>query len=85
MMQIETCAPPAVRSPRKRNRYDEFLTAIKQAGGNWASVPVEEVTGSTSGRKQTTIFQAARTRGLHVTTTIQAGRLYARLAPQENI
>jgi hypothetical protein len=57
------------------------MDAIREAAGVWVRLPIEEVTGASNARKQTTIHTAAAGRGIRVTTTIQEGRLFARLMP----
>jgi hypothetical protein len=83
-MPIETNAPPMDRRPTRPvggGKYQSFMDAIRAAGSAWVSLPLEEVTGASNARKQTTIHTAAAGRGIRVATTIQEGRLFARLMP----
>jgi hypothetical protein len=80
-MPIEYAPPPVERPLNLRYRlsYAEFLAGVRNANGRWLSLPLTEVTGPTKGSKQSKILLGARVRGFRVQTTIQAGRLYARL------
>jgi hypothetical protein len=55
------------------------MTVVRNLDGEWASIPLEEIAGAANVNKQNSIGQAAKTRGFRVQTTVQAGRLYARL------
>lgn len=77
-MPIEFTPPPAGRSIRRT--YDalfEILTTLPS--GEWASLPLDEVGGPTNRHKQSTLHVAAVCRGRKVQTTIQQGRIYARI------
>jgi hypothetical protein len=77
-MQIEFTTPPKPRQPR--GNYDAFLGAIRRSA-DWVSVAVEEIGGNDTKQKQSTILLAAKVRKFRVQTSVQRGRLYARLIP----
>ena len=79
-MPIESTAPPVDRPLRRTSprSYREFLERVREAGGDWVSLPVEEITGATPAAKQVAILRGSSVRRLRVQTTIQQGRLYAR-------
>jgi hypothetical protein len=73
-MQIEVHAPPG--GPRRS--YLKFLDRVRVEGGNWVSVPLDEVSGETVKTKQSVVLNAAKNRGLRVQTTVQKERIYVR-------
>jgi hypothetical protein len=73
-MQIEVHAPPGAL----RRSYLEFLERVRVEGGNWVSVPLDDVSGDSIKTKQSVILSAAKNKGLRVQTTVQKGRIYVR-------
>jgi hypothetical protein len=81
-MPIETTAPPFTRAnngSRLKGKYADFFDRIRELKGGWVSLPLDEITGATPTLKQIRIHAAAASRGIRLNTTIQEGRLYARL------
>jgi hypothetical protein len=78
-MPIEATAPPVDRPIRTAPRsYSQFLDRVREAQGEWLSLPIEEISGAKPATKQVAILRGAAVRGFKVQTTIQEGRLYAR-------
>lgn len=75
-MSVEYGPPP---TPTTYNSYEEFFTALLSKPGEWVSVPLGDISGSTPRNKQITIHTAAHKRGVRVRTTVQDGRFYARI------
>jgi hypothetical protein len=79
-MPVETGAPPVNRQPRALQKsYTEFVNAIVHEAGGWVSLSLDEVTGSSGKYKQSNVLQCAKSRGVLIHTSVQEGRLYARL------
>jgi len=76
-MPIETTPPPASRAVRRN--YDALFEALTASPGEWASLPLDEVGGETMRDKQGALHVGARCRGRKVQTTVQQGRIYARI------
>jgi hypothetical protein len=67
---------------RQRFSYDEVINQLKAAApGEWVQLDPAAIDGVHHGTKQARLHQAARQRGLKVTTVFRlpADRLYARL------
>lgn len=76
-MPIELAPPPTGRTFRRN--YDALFATLTAAPGEWASLPLDEVGGETMRDKQGALHVAARCRSRKVQTTIQQGRIYARI------
>jgi len=60
-------------------RYDNLFSALLARPGEWCSLPLVEIAGESPARKQISILNNASLRGIKIKTTVQEGRLYARL------
>jgi len=76
-MPAELGAPP--RENQRRHTYKHLFNLLTCSPGEWASVPIDEVGGDTATKKHTCIHSRARQMGVRVQTTIQDGRVYARI------
>lgn len=75
--------PAALGAPsherQRRHTYKHFFDLLTRNSGEWGSLPLDEVGGKTPTEKHTRIHSGARQMRLQVQTTIQAGRIYARI------
>jgi hypothetical protein len=78
-MPVELSPPQVERRRRRRESYPSFFAALIDRCGEWASLPLDEVAGKTDEAKQSIIWSLARIRGLRVQTTVQDGRIFARV------
>jgi hypothetical protein len=82
-MEIETGAPPVVRPHRSRSPQRSYAKFFQELGvvSDWVSNPLHEISGADQQAKNTAILQASYARKIKIRTTIQEGRLYARVIP----
>jgi hypothetical protein len=79
-MPPENSPPPRIPPFCADRKYYDFMRMVRFAPEDspWVSIPLDEVNGSTTIRKQSSMHEAAKNRGFKVQTTVQAGRIYAR-------
>jgi hypothetical protein len=72
--------------PRERQRRHickNFFALLTRNPGEWTSLPSGAIGGDTATGKHTRIHSGARQMGVRVQTTIQGGRVYARIVESE--
>lgn len=71
--------PPPEKPAVRDSWHPEFETAIVEANGEWVSVPLTEIEGDTTEAKRSRISAVMNRRGHRLNTTIEDGRLFAKL------
>lgn len=77
-MDIQAGPPPNAGRRQIHNRYVDFIEAVRQLDGGWASISAEYITGNAT-QKCCVLHNCARKRGVRIQTSMQQGRMYARL------
>ena len=72
---------PKFERARRKREYAELFAALEATPGRWASLALDDIAGPTTAAKQSAIWSLGRQRGFRVQTTVQDGRLYARIIP----
>jgi hypothetical protein len=86
--QIVNRLPDSVQATWGKRRgsnfkYRKLMLAVREAAGAWIEVDAKDVAGANPDKKYHALYQAARTRGVAVNIASGDGKLYVRLAPND--